>query len=365
LDADGAVQLGGAPVIAGADVVALRRQGQPPPHFPHDRPHALFANGDRVPGNVLTIADDKVRFLADLGTPQELTVQMSALAAVWITDTAASRAATPAGRKLTAEKRRQDVALLSNGDTVRGTILGWAADGPLRLDVEGKQVEVPRGRVQGLLLNTELARVVKPRGMYRQLVLANGARLSVRTAELAGDALRATTLTGSVVRVPLAAVAGLNACQGAAVYLSDLTPRSYEHTPYFGASWPVGADRSVAGFDLRIGGGTYDKGIGLHSQSRLTYVLPKGASRFEAVVGLDEVTGRAGGARINVLADGKPLLDPSPELSQADPLRVLRLPVPAGARELTLVVDFGRGGDVQDHVNWGDARIIAGGAAGR
>ena len=38
--------------------------------------------------------------------------------------------------------------------------------------------------------------------------------------------------------------------------------------------------------------------------------------------------------------------------------------LPPGARRLTLFVDFGRGGDVQDHVDWADARIITGGAAG-
>jgi hypothetical protein len=325
----------------------------------------LFANGDRVPGRMLAITDDKVRFIADLGMPQEMTLPLSSLAAVWLTETAATRAATPVGRKAMAEKRRQDVALLTNGDTVRGTILGWAADGPLRLDVAGKEVDVPRGRVQGLLLNTELARAAKPRGTYRQLVLANGARLTVRTAELAGGELRATTLTGAAVRVPLHAVAGLNVYQGAAVYLSNLTPRRYKHTPYFGAGWPIGTDRSVAGLDLRLGGGAYDKGIGLHSQSRLSFALPAGARRFEAVVGLDEQTGRAGGVRIGVVVDGKALLDPEQDVNSSDPPRVLRLAVPAGARELTLVVDFGRGGDVQDHVDWADARVIIGSADSR
>ena len=29
-----------------------------------------------------------------------------------------------------------------------------------------------------------------------------------------------------------------------------------------------------------------------------------------------------------------------------------------GGAELTLAVDFGQNGDVQDHVNWADARLI-------
>jgi hypothetical protein len=364
LTSDGTVQVGGAPPVAGADVVALRRQGLPPPHFPHDRPHALFANGDRLPGRIVAIADDRVRFLADLGTPQELTVPVSSLTAVWLTDAAAARAATPVGRQLLAEKRRLDVALLSNGDAARGTIVGWAENGPLRLEGGGKEVEAPRDRVQALLLNTELSRAAKPRSTYRQLVLMNGARIGVRTAELAGDELRATTLTGAAVRVPVAAVAAVNVYQGRAVYLSDLSPRGYEHTPFLGVRWPVANDRSVAGQDLRLGGGSYDKGVGLHSQSRVTYGLPAGARRFEAVVGLDEQTGRAGGVRVRVLVDRIPLVEPI-DLSGTDPPRALRLAVPAGGRELTLVVEFGRGGDVHDDVDWADARVITGDAPSR
>jgi hypothetical protein len=360
LTADGAVTIAGAPPVAGADVVALRRRGLPLPHFPHGR-HALFVNGDRLPGQVVAVADDKVRFAADLGAPQELTVPLSALAAVWCTDRAAARAATPASRPALADKRRQDVVLLANGDTTQGTVVGWAEGGPLRLDAGGRETAVPREHVQALLLNTELARATRPRGAYRQLVLCNGTRLGLRSAALAGQDLTGVTLIGAAVRVPLREVAALNTYQGKAVYLSDLAPRRYEHTPYLGARWPFAADRSVAGLDLRLAGGTFDKGVGLHSRSRITYALPAGARRFEAVVGLDEQTGRSGGVCIQVLADGRPLLDPVPELSLADPPRELRLALPAKARELTLVVEFGRGGDVQDHVDWADARVIVGG----
>jgi hypothetical protein len=59
-----------------------------------------------------------------------------------------------------------------------------------------------------------------------------------------------------------------------------------------------------------------------------------------------------------VLADGKPLLDPAPELAAAEAPRPVRLALPPGAKELTLAVEFGRGGDVQDHVDWADARLI-------
>jgi NPCBM/NEW2 domain len=363
LAADGTVQVGGAKPVRGTDVVALHRQGLPPPLFPHDRPHALFVGGDRVPGKLISIANDKARFLADLGAEQEIAVPLSSLAAVWLTDTAAAGAETKSGRRTLAEKRRQDLVQLTNGDTSTGTVIAWAADGPLRLDVAGQEVAVPRDRVQGLVFSTELAKPAKPRSAYRQIVLLNGARLSVRTVELVGDDLRATTLAGAAVRIPLRSVAAINVFQSRAVYLSDLKPLNYEHLPYLGVSWPLGVGQSAAGGDLRLGGGTYDKGIGVHSRGRITYALPTGAKRFETVVGLDDLTGRSGSVQVQVLADGRPLLDSPLDLTGTDPPRTLRLALPPAAHELTLTVDFGRGGDVQDNVDWADARVITAGTA--
>jgi hypothetical protein len=142
------------------------------------------------------------------------------------------------------------------------------------------------------------------------------------------------------------------------VYLSDFKPRRYEHVPYFGVSWPWVADGSVAGHDLRLGGSTFDKGLGLHSASRLTYDLAGGYRRFEALVGLDERTGRSGSATIGVLVDGKPQdLGWNGALQGGGSPRPLRVAV-TGARSLTLVVEFGRRGDVADHVDWADARLI-------
>src|SRR5438067_3998743 len=94
--------------------------------------------------------------------------------------------------------------------------------------------------------------------------------------------------------------------QGKAVYLSDLEPSKYEYTPYLGVSWPYVKDGSVAGRELRLPGGTYDKGLGLHAHSRLSYKLGGKYRFFEALVGLDAQTGKSGRAQIQVLLDGKP-----------------------------------------------------------
>jgi hypothetical protein len=169
--------------------------------------------------------------------------------------------------------------------------------------------------------------------------------------------LSGKTLFGEQIEVAVDQVAALDVRQGAAVYLSDLEPRRYQHTPFLGVAWPYTKDGSVAGRELGWGG-TFDKGLGMHAESRITYELGGHYRRFEAVVGLDEYTGRRGRVRLQVLVDGQAQdIGWSGELSARDqPLR-LRIDV-RGGRELTLAVLCGRFGDVQAHVNWADARLI-------
>jgi hypothetical protein len=264
-------------------------------------------------------------------------------------------------RRLAAERRTRDVLLLRNGDRVEGTLLGMAG-GVFRIMEEGekKPTEVAVPRVAVAAFNTDLVSAARPKGIYGRLVLANGGRLLVASVRLAdgGQAVQARLPTGQAFEVAVDQVAALDLHQGCAVYLSDLKPTAYEHTPFLGLPWPFVADGSVADRDLRLGGSTYDKGIGLHSRSRLTYDLPAGCRAFEALVGLDDLTGRRGRVRIRVLLDGKEVKPGwDRELTGRDqPLKV-RVDV-RDRRWLTLVVDYGRFGDVQGHVNWADARLI-------
>ena len=162
------------------------------------------------------------------------------------------------------------------------------------------------------------------------------------------------------MRIPLDEVAALYVYQGRAVYLSDLKPLRYEYTSFLPTALPGGyvADGSFGGRDLRLGGNTHDKGLGMHSAGRLTYDLSGDYRRFEALVGLDDRDGRRGSVRVRVLVDGKPKdAGADRELTGGSEPLPLRVDV-TGAKELTLVVEFGRAGDVEDHVNWADARLV-------
>lgn len=343
--------------VGGDNVVSLRRSSPPPP-FPAG-PQLLFANGDRLAGKLHTIAREVVAFTPEAGSA-EISAKLSDLAVVWLA--APNGEADPAllRRRLLGEKRKQDTVALRNGDVIEGTLGDLDKDG-LHVEVDGKDTLVERSKVAYVALSTELASNHRPRGPYARLTLADGSRLALTSAKADETTVTGRTLFGANLRLPVAQVAGLDVLQGRAVALSELKPKAFRHTPWSeGLTWPCATDTSVGGHDLRLGGGTYDRGLGMHCKSEVTFALGGAYQRFEALVGLDDHEGREGVVRVRVLVDGKPAdLGWDRDLTVRDGAKALSVRV-AGAEEITLVVERGRGGwwDQQGHVNWVDARLV-------
>lgn len=357
---DWSVTLGGkAPAqVAGADLLSLRRAGAVPPPFPAG-PQALFANGDRLAGTLREVARERVAF-APAAADEALSLPLATLSVLWLADPDGEADPALLRRRLLAEARKQDAVVLRNGDVIEGTLTALDKEG-LHVEAGARETVVERGKVAYVALNTELARSPRPKGTYARLTLADGSRLGLASAAAADGRLTGKTLTGAALDVPLERVAGLDLRQGRTVYLSDLKPKAYRHTPWSaGLAWPCAADGSVGGGDLCLGGGTYDKGLGLHAGSTVTFALGGAYQRFEARVGLDDREGKEGAVRVRVLVDGKEReLGWDGGLTAKDGAKAVSLRV-AGAEELTLVVERGRGGwwDQQGHVNWADARLV-------
>ncbi len=73
-------------------------------------------------------------------------------------------------------------------------------------------------------------------------------------------------------------------------------------------------------------------------------------------VGFDDAAKGKGRVECRVFADGKELYA-NPDLKASGPPVPLKLTV-AGAEQLRLVVDFGRGQDTGDRVIWANARLF-------
>jgi hypothetical protein len=321
----------------------------------------VLANGDRVRGQATGGNTRAVLFAPTPrgdAKPQPWSVPLTALAAVWVTPPPADTPPSPADYPWAGAPRRRDAVLLRNGDVLRGTVEGFAADPPaVRVKATGDPAAtvLPLARVAAVAFDPSLARIRKPKGPYARIVTADGSRLSLAAATADANTLKGTTTFGTAVEFPMADVIALDVLQGKATYLSDLKPKKATTEAFNGVAWPWAADRTVKGNQLRLGPQTFDKGLGTHPRTALVYDLGGKYRRFEAVVGLDPVTGRRGVAEVRVLVDGRDALTTTLTAGM-DPIPVAV--VVAKAKELTLMVDYGPGGDVQDDVNWGDARLI-------
>jgi hypothetical protein len=362
------VRLGGdRPILLpGDEVVSLRRQGGKLPPQPLGE-QAVLSNGDRVPLDPaagLRLGDEvlSARPLEPLraAAGDVLRLPLSRLAVLWLFAPRGADDTAMFLRGLAQGERSRDQVLLRNGDLIEGTVVSLDRAGGCKVRVGNKVVETPCARVAAVAFSTELLARARPKGVFGHLVLANGCRLSLVSAAVDAERGRLTgkTVFGATVEVALGDVVALDLRQGRAVYLSDLTPSEYVHTPFLAVSWPFVRDGSAAGRAMLLPGGTYDKGLGMHADSRITYALNRRYDWFEAAVGLDRETGMRGRVRVEVLVDGKAqVVGPDREITAADAPLVLRIRV-RGASQLTLAVRGGRFGDVQAHVNWADARLI-------
>ncbi len=122
---------------------------------------------------------------------------------------------------------------------------------------------------------------------------------------------------------------------------------------------PVEIDRSNGkqaagdGTPIAFGGVTYAKGLGVHAPSEIVYHLGGRASRFTALVGIDDFSTNqspAGATRAVVRADGRTLLTTA-TLTGATGPTAIDLDV-TGVRLLHLLVEDANARSSFDHTSW-------------
>ena len=255
--------------------------------------------------------------------------------------------------------RRSDHVVLLNGDELACT---WqsASNAKLSLTTNVGPLQLETRRAAALLCKRQRAvpaaasKMAKPLGALAGF--RDGSRLRATAMELHGDALQITLDCGLNCKAASSELVFLQPLGGQVVYLSDLQADGYRHVPYFTLSWPYRADRSVLGTMLRSNGRLYLKGLGMHSTSRLTYLLGQPYRRFCAEVAVDDETEGGGSVGFRVFVDGQ-LKYTSPIQRGGATIIPISIDV-SGAKRLDLVVDFADRADELDHADWLDARLV-------
>ncbi len=170
----------------------------------------------------------------------------------------------------------------------------------------------------------------------------------------AGGALTAAVLLAlappTPVRAQDTAALRLDTPPGHSIWLDSLDLSRM--TQDFGTP---GAGRSVEGHPLTLGGVVYPHGIGTHAASQLLIDLKRAATRFTALVGVDDERIGAGSVNFQVWVDGQKRAETG-ILHGGDPPQRLSIDL-TGARRLTLATGDGGDGIADDHADWAGALL--------
>ncbi len=253
-----------------------------------------------------------------------------------------------------------DRLLLDNGDQLNGTLLGLEGKS-IQLEASGQTTAVDVDKVTAVAFNGTLVRRPRPTSQRMLVGLRDGSRLTAVGLSLAEGKLQLKLAGGAELTAALVDVVALQSLGGRIEYLSDLKPASYRHLPYLQLTWPYANDRSVLGSQLRAGGRLVAKGLGMHSPARITYDLPGEFRRFDAELAIDAETAGRGSVIFRVFVD-----DGSGAWQERHSSPIVRggaAPVSisvelAGAKRISLLVDYADRGDELDHADWLNARLV-------
>jgi hypothetical protein len=233
------------------------------------------------------------------------------------------------------------------------------------LATKGRELKVAADTVVAMFLNPALVRVPQGPTAVLELGFRDGSLLQVAKATGGPTATRLTLVggvdLGLTAQTLSAELTWVRSSSDRVTYLSDLAPVGFKHIPWLELPWKPQSNRNALGGRLRSGGQVWTKGLGMHSTSQVAYDLGAKYRRFQAELALDDQAGFRGSVTCRVVFQ-----DPQGQWQKAFESPVIRgseKPVPvsvdvSGVKRMALIVDFADRGDVLDHANWLNARLI-------
>jgi hypothetical protein len=257
---------------------------------------------------------------------------------------------------------RRDAASL---DQLEG-VVGGVDDTTVNFSLEGEQIPVKRTKLEGIVF------------LHPREARANDALCEIhdestsvwhaKSLELSNTEIRFVTTCGLNERIDLRQITRLNFAAGNIAFLSDLEPESVKWSPYFASAssqqllaqlYLPRRDESFDGDELWLGEGrertSYQKGLAIHSRTQLVYRLNREYRRLTAMAGIDSRLRGSGHVLLTILGDNQELYREA--ISGQDPPKKIDLNL-EGIGRLTILVDYGKMGDIADHLNLCDARLL-------
>lgn len=305
--------------------------------------------GGLVLAKGVTIGDDKCRIEWNAGEP--LSLPIDAVRAVRLDPATASpdfikALATPSA-ELDRIFLKDEMGKLSS---LTGLMDGLTADS-LTFEVGGQTRTVPRKSLFGIVVAQPAAADPPAKCL---LAFTDGSQLGGETLTIAGGTAT-LSLSGGKAELPSMAVARVTLRSSRVAFLSDLKPTAEEQSALVTLPRPAQRDKNVLAKPLLLGTKIYDKGLGVHARSSLTFAAEGKWDTLAATIGLDAASGGKGDCVFTVLADGQSLF--TCRMKGTDAPHELSIAI-AGKDQITLLVEPGEGLDLADLADWCDVRFI-------
>lgn len=316
-------------------------------------PLIILADGSIVAAEILEA--DKERITADSALFGSVKLPVETLAGLVFQPAVERHAQDVLLDQIATAEGNDDRVILLNGDQLRGR-LETIRDNTVRLTTDVGPVDIKTDRIQSLVFNPALVRRSRPVGLHAVAGFRDGSRLIAQQLVVNKTSLHLTSPNGTTWTTAPEELVFLQPLGGRVVYLSDRKAAAYRYVPYLTLTWPYHNDRNVSGSMLHSGGLLYLKGLGMHSASRLTYVLPEQYRSFQAELAIDDSTDGRGSVRFRVFVDGREKYT-SPIIRGGTPPLPIAVDL-SGAKRLDLIVEYADRADEQDHANWLQARLV-------
>jgi len=309
----------------------------------------LRANG-RIMATGVTIANEKCRIEWSGGEPLSLPVDL--MRAIRFEPAAAN---TEFDKAVAAPSAELDRVFVKDDAGQLNSVSGLidSLDGEqVKVEIGGQERRIPRAKLFGIAF-AQAAAHDSP--AHCAVTFRDGSALGGETISLSNGKAILTLAAGEKVEFLSAVASRVIIRSNRVAFLSDLKPVAETQQPIVTLPMPAARDKSVSGRPLKLGARVYEKGLGVHARSSLTFAADKKWDTLAATIGLDAAAEGRGDCVFVVLADGEPLF--TRRLKGADAPEEIQLPI-AGREQVTLLVEPGQGLDLADHADWCDARFI-------
>lgn len=260
-------------------------------------------------------------------------------------------------RPLDDPQRTEDVLTLANGDTLHGIVSDINETKITLQPTGGDATPVPISAIAAadFAAPPGIANVTGLKRGFR-VTFTDGTAVSTDSVRLAEREVHLNLPDAADHPIPLSSIAGIEQMNGPVLWLSALTPAESVQIPSFSQrAMPAQMDKAVTGDPLRFNDRELNHGIGVHSYSRLVFPVDPSCKSFRTQFAIDgdlpwaEVT-------VRVKLDDHMAFE-KPHVVAGTLSDVVKLDL-AGAKTITLEVDYGENYDVQDRLNWIEPALL-------